>query len=113
MRGAVVTGRIAATRISRKPQVLGSESALVVGAHRRLLKSLWPLLEKIRPDFLIDERGFLRNQNPHGGSGGPRPSESSFDGVAAARPTDGSFDGAAAARPPGGLARGRDAATTF
>jgi len=48
-------------------QVLGSESALVVGAHRRLLKSLWPLLEKIRPDFLIDERGFLRNQNPHGG----------------------------------------------
>ena len=81
MRGAVVTGRIAATRISRGPQVLGSESALVVGAHRRLLKSLWPLLEKIRPDFLIDERGFLRNQNPHGGSGGPRRSSPARPGA--------------------------------
>ena len=47
--------------------VLGSESALVVGAHKRVLKKMWPVLKRIRPDLAIDERGFLRNQNPHGG----------------------------------------------
>jgi hypothetical protein len=40
-----------------------------------VLKKMWPVLKRIRPDLAIDERGFLRNQNPHGGYWCPSESE--------------------------------------
>ena len=72
----LLAASLALTRVGFGPsRTIGSESALVVGAHKRVLKKMWPVLKRIRPDLAIDERGFLRNQNPHGGYWCPSESE--------------------------------------
>jgi hypothetical protein len=45
--------------------ILGSESALVVGAHKRVLKKMWPILKRVRPDLVIDECGAASIIRPH------------------------------------------------